>query len=384
MLSRNPAAGLPAHLLSARTYLEGLGREMANPTTEGLTPSTSTREAAVESLLTPPAVHHARAVAAARGGPAPTFVEAGYYNALMTALHAAVQAHWPSSDAMNSRASMDTSAGGHVEGIAGEAKRRVDALFGAYGSAAAPALTFASGNLRDQTTTAGDPFDLARWYIEDSGDAGIDAVKNTHNAFAAARANVIGRDVATHYANTGAPTSTALPADLDTRLGVNAAERVRRLTIIDRMWPGMAGGGRVSIRARVGANDSDTRRQYWGLFKTLIHEYLHTTAHPTYTTWYGGLTDAHQKIVYQEGFTDLFTLKTWRSVFPDEVSSNAAFRQSVQGSTVLDLPAVGRDPAHYPEMAEAQGLEGLIGLPNMRAAYFRGNTAVLGGRRLPR
>jgi hypothetical protein len=30
-------------------------------------------------------------------------------------------------------------------------------------------------------------------------------------------------------------------------------------------------------------------------------------------------------------------------------------------------------------MAEAQQLEAEIGLPNMRAAYFRGNTAVLGG-----
>lgn len=384
LLTRNPPAGLPGTLATARSYLERLRGEMASPTTEGLTASTPGREAAVESLLTPPAVHQARAAAAAAGAPPPAFIEAGYYDGLMTALHAAAEGHWPSSNAMNSRASMDTATGGHVEGIATEAKRRVDALFGAYGSAGTPSLTFASGNLVDQTTTAGDPFDLARWYIEDSGDSGIEAVKNAHNAFADARANVIGRDVMTHYSNNGGPTSIALPADLDTRLTVNAAERVRRLTIIDRMWPGMAAGGTVRIRARVGANAHDTRRQYWGLFKTLIHEYLHTTANPTYTTWYGGLTDPHQTIVYQEGFTDLFTLKTWRSVFPDHVSASPSFRQAVQGTTTLDLPAVGGDPGHYPEMAEAQALETMIGLPNMRAAYFRGNTAVLGGGRLPR
>jgi hypothetical protein len=35
-------------------------------------------------------------------------------------------------------------------------------------------------------------------------------------------------------------------------------------------------------------------------------------------------------------------------------------------------------------MAEAQQIEQEIGIANMRAAYFRGDTAVLGGTKLPR
>ena len=48
------------------------------------------------------------------------------------------------------------------------------------------------------------------------------------------------------------------------------------------------------------------------------------------------------------------------------------------------MSSVGGAPSHYPELAEAEQIEALIGLPNMRAAYFRGDTAVLGGSRLPR
>jgi len=56
----------------------------------------------------------------------------------------------------------------------------------------------------------------------------------------------------------------------------------------------------------------------------------------------------------------------------------------IQGSAAVDLPAAEGDPPHYPEMTEAAQMESQIGLPNMRAAYFRGNTAVLGGGGLPR
>lgn len=384
LLARTPARGLDRHLRDARRNLTRLSAEIAAPTTEGVSASSPERERRVETILTPPAIRQARARAAAAGLPPPTFVEAGYYDDLMAAVHASMLAFWPDADAMNRRTTMDTARGGHVEGVAAEAKSRVDSLFGIYGSAPAPSLTFASGRLRDQTTTAGDPFDLARWIVEDSGTADVSQVKENHHAFADARAEAIGREVASHYSNTRGSGVPAAPANLDTVLGMPVAERVRRLRIIDRMWPGMAGGGTVSIRAREGATAAETRGQYWGLFKTLLHEYLHTTAHATYTTWYGGLTDAHQQIVYQEGFTDLFTKKTWDSIFPDEITSNEAFRRRIQITPDLDLNAVGRAPDHYPEMAEAALLERQIGLANMRAAYFRGETAVLGGGRLPR
>ena len=118
----------------------------------------------------------------------------------------------------------------------------------------------------------------------------------------------------------------------------------------------------------------------------MIHEYLHTTEDPTFKTWYGGLTDSHHKTTYQEGFTDLFTLQTWRSLFPNEIAANRTLRMRIQGPTDgdLDMGAVGGEPDHYPELAEAQQLEQLIGVANIRAARFKGNTAVLGGGKLPR
>ena len=165
---------------------------------------------------------------------------------------------------------------------------------------------------------------------------------------------------------------------------MGAAARVARLLLTDRMWPGMAGGGRVYLTPREGADPAETRHLYWNLFKTCVHEYLHTTAHRDYTAWYGRLQDPHHKITFQEGFTDLFTRQTWRSVFPEEVGANTEFRNTVQGSDDVDLAAAAGDPPAYPEIEEAAAMEPMIGLANMRAAYFRGNTAVLGGGALPR
>jgi hypothetical protein len=239
-------------------------------------------------------------------------------------------------------------------------------------------------NLFDQSARPGNPWDMARWFVEDSGDAAISAVDEAHHAFGAARANALRADVIDHYTNTGARSGHAPPAGLDARLGVGAAERVDRLRLTDRMWPGMQSAGRVYLTPREGGSPAETRRTYWNLFKVCIHEYLHTAANPAYTTWYGRLQDPHHKITFQEGFTDLFTLRAWQSVFPAEVAANTALRQTVQGSADVDLSAARGNPPHYPEMAEAAQLEAEIGLANMRAAYFRGDTAVLGGGRLPR
>jgi hypothetical protein len=381
LTTRLAGVAVPGNLAAADAFVTNLGSELAAPTTAGVTASTPTREANVEHLLTPPAVAAARAAAARSGRPPPAFVEAGYYSDLIEALHRVATDEFRVADETNRRTPMDMSPGGRVEGVAAEAKRRVDALFGAFGSSVASRMRVGV-NLFDQSARPGDPRDMARWFVEDSGDPRIVHVDDTHHAFGVARANVIRGQVIDHYSNTPAGAG-APPTWLDARLGTGAAERRRRLALTDRMWPGMQQAGRVYLTPREGRTPAQTRRLYWNLFKTCVHEYLHTTANATYTTWYERLQDPHHKITYQEGFTDWFTLKTWRSVFPNEVASNEAFRRTVQGSPDVDLAAARGDPPHYPEMAEAGQLESEIGLANMRAAYFRGNVAVLGGGRLP-
>jgi hypothetical protein len=388
VLRRNPAGSTPGPLRAIRARLAEIQAALASPGTAGVTASTPGREAQVTSILTPPAVANARAAAVAAGLPPPAFVPARYYEDLISALHTSMLQDWSWADPMNRRRTLDTSAGGHIEGIAAEAKRRVDALFGAYGSRAAPALSFSAGTLEDRGTISGDPFDLARWYVnEGSADRPAMAqAKEAHHAFEdAAAAQVIEASVISHYSGRTSPTVAAQVAAVG-GLGMTTAERARRLTIIDRMWPGAASRGTVSVAAREGANRAETRAIYWGLFKTMLHEYLHTTENPTYSAWYNGLRDSHHQTTYQEGVTDLFTLKSWRSVHPNEIAANRSFRQRIQGTgdPDLDMRAVGGEPSHYAELAEAQQLEALIGEANLKAAYFRGNTAVLGGARLPR
>ena len=389
LATRLTGVAVPANLQASQGQLVTLNSELGAPTTEGVTASTTTRKANVETLLTPPAVASARAAAARAGRPPPAFIEAGYYDDLMAALHPVATEQWRVADETNRRTPMDMSSGGRVERVAAEAKRRVDALFGIFGSSAAPTLRVGT-NLFDQSAQPGNPWDMARYFVKDFGDSRIKRVDDAHHAFDVARANELRADIIDHYSNTlPARSGNAPPPDLDARLGTTGAERRTRLALTDRMWPGQQqpATGRVYLTPREGQTPAETRRQYWNLFKTCIHEYLHTTAHPTYTSWYSRLQDPHHKITYQEGFTDWFTLKTWRSVFPEEVASNTALRQTVQGSADVDLVAARGDPPsppHYPEMREAELMEAEIGLPNMRAAYFRGNTAVLGGERLPR
>ena len=387
VLARNPSAGLPGGLTAVRAFLVQLAQEITAPTTAGVTATSPSRAIRVEQILTPPTTRAARAAAAASGGPAPTFQPANYYEDLTTALHTQMMQNWAWAGPMDARAGLDTAPGGHVEGIAAEAKRRVDALYGMFGSAAAPNMTFSAGTLEDRGTIVGDPYDMARWMVrEGGGGEAVGAVQDAHHSFEdAAAARAIEDRVIDHYSNRTAPAAPNEIAAMGA-LGVNGAERARRLGVIDRMWPGVQTMGRVSVAARQGATVAETRGIYWGLFKTMIHEYLHTTAHPTYNTWYSGLRDSHHVTTYQEGFTDLFTRRTWDSVFPQEVRANQALRTTVQGAAdpTLDMAAVGGAPSHYPELAEAVELENYFGEANMKAAYFRGNTAVLGGGRLPR
>ena len=387
VLTRNPSAGLPAGLTPVRAFLARLAQEIAAPTTAGVTASDAARELRVEQILTPPTTRAARAAAAASGGPAPTFQPAQYYEDLTTALHAQMMSNWAWAGPMDARAGLDTAPGGHVEGIAAEAKRRVDALYGMFGSAAAPSMTFSAGTLEDRGTIVGDPYDMARWMVREGGGGdAVGAVQDAHHSFEdATAARAIEDRVIDHYSNRSAPAAPNEIAAM-TGTGVAGAERARRLGVIDRMWPGVQTMGRVSVAARQGSTPAATRGIYWGLFKTMIHEYLHTTAHPTYNAWYGGLRDSHHVTTYQEGFTDLFTLRTWQSVYPQEIRANQALRTTVQGpaDTAVDMAAVGGAPSHYPELTEAIALENYFGAANMKAAYFRGDTAVLGGGRLPR
>jgi hypothetical protein len=382
VLPKLAKVAVPAHLAPWNNFVATLGRELADPNNADVTASSAARETKVTDILTPPAVKAAKAAAAAAGKPPPAFIEAAYYDDLMAALHKVATDSFKDADETNKRKSMDMSKGGRVEQVAGEAKRRVDALFGAFGSFGTSQLTVGT-NLFDQSARPGNPWDMARWFVRDSGDDEIVKVDDAHHSFGVDKANPIRDDVIDHYSNTPAKSGHAPPAGLDAKLGVGGPERSNRLRLTDRMWPGMQSMGKVFLTPREGKTPADTRRMYWNLFKTCIHEYLHTTANATYTAWYSGLTDPHHKITYQEGFTDLFTRKAWHSVFPEEVASNTAFRQTVQGSADVDLAAARGDPPHYPEMAEAELIEKEIGLANMRAGFFRGNTAVLGGKTLP-
>jgi hypothetical protein len=386
-LTRNPVGSTPAAVLPGRRLLARFETELAAPRTAGVTASTPSREARMVTILTPPSVRHARAAAAAAGRPPPAFIPARYYEDLLRALHTTVQDAWRWAEPMNRRRTLDTRPSGHVEGIATEARARVRALFGNYG-AAAPAMTFSAGTLEDRGTIAGNPYDMARWFVnEGSADSpAIARVKQAHHSFEDATASqAIEVRVISHYSGRSPPTA-ANEQTAVSGLGVATTERTRRLGIIDRMWPGVQTRGTVSVAAREGATRRETRGIYWGLLKTMIHEYLHSCENATYRTWYSRLRDSHHQTTYQEGFTDLFTLKTWRSIYPNEIASNRRFRMRIQGPTDgdLDMRAVGGAPDHYAEMEEARLIEREIGEANMKAAYFRGNTSVLGGARLPR
>jgi hypothetical protein len=149
--------------------------------------------------------------------------------------------------------------------------------------------------------------------------------------------------------------------------------REAELLEIHKAWPGSAGGGKIQLQLFKGANDMESRVLLWGLFQTIIHEYLHTITHKTYSDYADALGPPKDQTL-REGMTDVMTKTVWANV-----GITDALRQKIEGplydaANPVDIPALST----YGETSQAETLMGIVGQKNCYAAYFLGKVELIG------
>lgn len=312
--------------------------------------------------------------------------------ALRTELLAALQAHL---DDRTPRmvAREQAKAAGQVlstddqEGAGRAAKSSVDGVFGALAASAVltasqeqarAAFNFTSGvnllDASDPSVRRPDPDDLADWMAETDDDA------------AQAQAD--------HHFNKNRD-DQGEPQFLDGVLDEFIANGSNRTDLERYDQFGFAfavSGPRVlSQTALVGSDEfsalpdqpggmSDAeRRRRWSTWQVLVHEYIHTLAHPEFNRSHGG------NRILVEGFCELFTkevLVTAGGIANAQSDANPALRHEVEDGDVPDFDArfvPDFDAGSYRSyLARAEAIVDQVGMDAARAAFFLGHVESIG------
>jgi hypothetical protein len=165
--------------------------------------------------------------------------------------------------------------------------------------------------------------------------------------------------------------STATPASPTVQQRAPAPGKVTRTSKL----PGRGAPPVQRLAAAPGSNATENREQFWRLFQTIIHEYMHTLTHARYSQYAHSLGDPRGHTL-REGVTDVLTTTVWSTV---EGNITPALRQRVEGpycdaATPSQPPPLGT----YPQTQEAEQVISTCGLRNMYAAYFNGHINLIG------
>jgi hypothetical protein len=156
---------------------------------------------------------------------------------------------------------------------------------------------------------------------------------------------------------------------------VSHPNEVKRLNEIDRGWDASAGGGEINLQIFKKDTPDKDRDFLWDMFQTVIHEYLHTLAHPNYNAFAASFGEASNQFnTLVEGVDSLLDEVVWANVAPRV--DDPALRADVEGPTYSALPPIVVKPAsrrRYPSYTQAIKLVNVVGIRNLYAAYFLGD-----------
>jgi hypothetical protein len=154
-----------------------------------------------------------------------------------------------------------------------------------------------------------------------------------------------------------------------------------KLLEIQRAWPASADTTTKTVHLQLfkGPTADGNRKILWRMFNTLVHEYLHTLQHSQWGTWREALSkqDEAKGHTLREGVTELLT----RIVLADVNTADPKLRAGVEGPYYdADEPAPDVIRSGYnAEAGRAEELVGITGIRNLYAAYFLGQTHLVGG-----
>lgn len=170
-------------------------------------------------------------------------------------------------------------------------------------------------------------------------------------------------------------------ADIDSVLDTVTPDFLDDLLLIQRTWPGSSRQGAAFVQLFKGKNAAGNRKRRWRIFATLVHEYLHTLANPAWLTFRSHVRgqDKTKGHTLAEGVTEFLTRNVLSAIDPAE----PALRKAVEGDDFEeDAPppdAVGRGGGYQAEADRAEKLVSVVGVHNLYAAYFVGQTELVGG-----
>jgi peptidoglycan hydrolase-like protein with peptidoglycan-binding domain len=168
---------------------------------------------------------------------------------------------------------------------------------------------------------------------------------------------------------------------IDTLRDIITLERQEDLLTILYNWSASANDDGVRISFRRSGDDDDNRRRLWSMFGTLVHEYIHKLAHPAWLAWRKIESDKNPEAgaTLREGVTELLT----RSVLSVTNVNDPKLRKEVEGELfdASGSPQVNRNGSYPTETRRAEQLAGVVGIHNIFAAYFAGQTKLVGDDR---
>jgi hypothetical protein len=174
---------------------------------------------------------------------------------------------------------------------------------------------------------------------------------------------------------------TAEQADVDSVLEAVTRDFVEDLLAIQRAWPGSSRQGAAFMQLFKGKTKAGNRTRRWRMFSTLVHEYLHTLANPAWLTFRSKVRDQDRDKGHtlQEGVTEFLTVNVLSVVNPAE----PALRKAVEGDDYdedADPPdTIHRSGGYQAAADRAEKLVSVVGVHNLYAAYFVGQTQLVGG-----
>jgi peptidoglycan hydrolase-like protein with peptidoglycan-binding domain len=158
-----------------------------------------------------------------------------------------------------------------------------------------------------------------------------------------------------------------------------ATAKQKELLLITATWSAATEpSGIIKIQRMKSGDDDQDRDTLWKKFGTMIHEYIHSIAHPAWRAYkeQKAKADSQAGHVLTEGVTELLT----RTVVSQIDLKDQHLHKQVLGKMSDDgeLPDLGRDNKYGTERSRAEALVGVVGIHNLYAAYFLGETSLIG------
>ncbi len=186
------------------------------------------------------------------------------------------------------------------------------------------------------------------------------------------------------FTEEGAPDNDEAHIQVKIANDIGASDTQRIFEIV-RGWPGSHFEGVVKLQTPKKPTGPEERQQFWKLYQTSIHEYIHSLMNGRYRTYaesFPGGSKSREFNTLVEGVASVFHEMVWQSVqsklstkeLRDVVEGPAYAGEAFDASVIPDIKDI-----RYGSFEEAQALIARVGIANVMLAFFKGRIDLIGG-----